>query len=366
MSTTVINEQVALPTAEAAAPSRAVQVVRRLSENFVLRRVLAAIFKMWFVVTLTFFIVRLMPTNPVDAYINELITQYSLSYEDARNQAAALFAIDLDAPLTVQYVDYMSGLLQGDLGTSFRSKGTPVSALIAKFLPWTLFSVGVSLFISFTLGILLGMVMAYRRESLLDHLLSAVASIFSAIPNYLLGIVLILFLGVQWKVISLAAIRGSTTPGIVPGFTLTFIADIFYHASLLILTYVLSTIGSWMLLMKSSTISTLGEDYVTVAKARGLPEGRIMTAYVGRNASLPLFTQLAISIGFIVGGAAILEAIFVYQGVGKLLLDSINNRDYPVMQAVFLIITIAVILANFFADFLYSRLDPRIRVAGGE
>jgi peptide/nickel transport system permease protein len=118
--------------------------------------------------------------------------------------------------------------------------------------------------------------------------------------------------------------------------------------------------------MKSSTMSTLGEDYVTVAKARGLSERRIMTGYVGRNASLPLFTSLAISIGFIVGGSILIEFIFVYQGVGQLLLSSIQSRDYPVMQGIFLIISIAVILANLFAEFLYSRLDPRVRVAGGK
>jgi peptide/nickel transport system permease protein len=130
-------------------------------------------------------------------------------------------------------------------------------------------------------------------------------------------------------------------------------------------TYVLTTMGGWMLTMKSSTIATLDEDYVTAARARGLPDRRIMTAYVGRNAMLPLVTQLAISVGFIVGGSALIENIFVYQGIGKLLIDSINQRDYPVMQAVFLIITIAVILANFLTDLLYSWLDPRIRTSGG-
>ena len=256
----------------------------------------------------------------------------------------------------------MVNLFHGDLGTSYRSKGTPVIKMIAKFLPWTLFSVGVSLLISFTLGILLGMIMAYRRESLLDHTLSTLASIFSAIPNYLVGMMILVFLGVQWKIFPITKMRGSMSPGMRPAFTWAFIKDIFYHASLPILTYVLTTIGTWMLAMKSSTISTLGEDYITVAKARGLPERRIVTAYVGRNASLPLFTQLAISIGFIVGGSALIEFIFVYQGIGQLLLSSINTRDYPVMQGVFLVITIAVILANFLADFVYGWLDPRIRI----
>ncbi len=348
--------------AQEEAPKKTSSWLQRIWRNYMLRRVAAALFKIWIVITITFFIVRLMPTNPIDAYVNELMDQYGFSYEEAKDQAAALFNIDLDSSLWDQYVQYMVNLFHGDLGTSYRSKGTPVIKMIAKFLPWTLFSVGVSLLISFTLGILLGMIMAYRRESLLDHTLSALASIFSAIPNYLVGMMILVFLGVQWKIFPITKMRGSMSPGMRPAFTWAFIKDIFYHASLPILTYVLTTIGTWMLAMKSSTISTLGEDYITVAKARGLPERRIVTAYVGRNASLPLFTQLAISIGFIVGGSALIEFIFVYQGIGQLLLSSINTRDYPVMQGVFLVITISVILANFLADFVYGWLDPRIRI----
>jgi peptide/nickel transport system permease protein len=127
---------------------------------------------------------------------------------------------------------------------------------------------------------------------------------------------------------------------------------------------VLGTIGLWMLTMKGSTESTLGEDYVTVAKARGLKERRIATAYVGRNAALPPFTQLTISIALVFGGSLIIEWLFVYEGLGYVLYNSIQQRDYPVMQGVFLIITTMVIVANLLADLLYSRLDPRIRVGG--
>jgi peptide/nickel transport system permease protein len=155
------------------------------------------------------------------------------------------------------------------------------------------------------------------------------------------------------------------SPGVKPGFTLTFLADIFKHVRVLLLVYVLSSIGSWMLQMKSNTISTLGEDYVTVARARGLSDGRILTAYVGRNATLPLFTRLAISVGFVVGGSVLLETLFTYRGVGFLLARSISERDYPVMQGVFLIITISVVLANLLADYVYGWLDPRVRLTGG-
>ncbi len=341
-------------------------LLSKMARNYILRRLVVAFIKVLIVITLTFFLIRMMPTNPVEVYINELITQYGMSADEARNQAAALLAIDLDAPLSQQYFQYMLGLAQGNLGTSFRSKGTPVGAMIAQFLPWTLFSVGVSLLISFALGMLLGMWSAYRRESVGDHVITTLSSIFSSIPNYLVGIMLVVLLGVQWKLLPITQMRGSMSPGMKPGFTLEFIKDIFFHAALPIATYVLTTVGGWTLAMKSSTIATLGEDYVTVAKARGLSEGRIITGYVGRNASLPLFTSLAISIGFIVGGSTLIEFIFVYQGVGQLLLTSITSRDYPVMQGIFLIITFTVILANLLAEFLYSRLDPRVRVAGGQ
>jgi peptide/nickel transport system permease protein len=244
------------------------------------------------------------------------------------------------------------------------SRGTPVSTLILRYLPWTLFSVGIALMISFTIGVLLGMLMAYKRNSPLDHALTVFASVTQSVPQYLLAIILVVYLGVQWELVSLGAMRGSLSPGVKPGLNFTFIKDAFYHAALPMLTYVLATVGGWMLTMRSSTEATLGEDYVTVAKARGLPERRIATAYVGRNASLPLFTQLTVAIAFVVSGSFILEFIFVYQGLGLVLLNAINQRDYPVMQGVFLVITTLVVVVNMLADLIYARLDPRIRLMG--
>lgn len=336
--------------------------MRRIASNFWLRRVLKALFTIFFVISLTFFIIRLMPANPIEVYIYQLITAYGMSYAEAQNQAASLFSIDLDSPLYIQYFGYLGNLLHGDLGLSLLSTGTSVASIIVKFLPWTLFSVGLGLLISFTLGIGLGMMMAYRRESPLDHVLSAFASLFSSVPNYLVGMMLLVFLGVQLNLLPVAAMRGSMSPGVKPALSLHFIADALFHAALPIFTYVLTTIGGWMLTMKSSTISTLEEDYVTVARARGLRDRRITTAYVGRNAILPLFTQLTISLGFVVGGSALIETIFVYQGIGLILWSSITQRDYPVMQGVFLIITVTVVVANLLADLLYGKLDPRISI----
>jgi len=132
------------------------------------------------------------------------------------------------------------------------------------------------------------------------------------------------------------------------------------------IVYILTTLGGWMLSMRSSTVSVLGEDYVTVARARGLPDFRIIMAYVGRNASLPLVTALAISVGFLLGGSAVIESVFVYQGVGLLMTQAIAKRDYPVMQGILLVTTITTIISTAIADLLYGWLDPRIRVGSGD
>ncbi|MEM1611294.1 MAG: ABC transporter permease [Sulfolobales archaeon] len=313
-------------------------------------------------ITFTFFIIRLMPGNPIDVYINTLISTYGLSYQDAKAQALALFSINLDEPLYIQYITYISNLFRGDLGKSIVSVGTPVAKIIADFLPWTVFTVSTALLISFSLGIIIGMFMAYRRgRSYLDSILATLFSILSSVPNFIVGILLIVFLGVQWKLVPFDMLRGSYSPYIKPGFTADFILDVLKHAIFPIITYVITTIGIWALSMRGSTISYLGEDYVFMARARGLPERRVAITYVGRNAILPLFTSLAISIGFIFGGSVLIESVFVYRGIGLRLLEAINSRDYTVMQGIFLIITIAVIAANYIADLLYSILDPRVR-----
>ncbi len=341
------------------------QVAHKVWQIYAIQRIVRAVVTIFVVTTITFFLLRLMPSNPLDVYINSQLSQ-GIPLADAQAMAAQLYNIDLDRPLYLQYFDYLGDLLHGDFGMSISSMGTPVSQLILRFLPWTLFVVTASLLLSFTLGTLLGMLIAFKRESWLDHLLSAVASLLSSIPDYLVGILILVYFGVRWKFFDVANVRGALSPGVRPEFTFAFFKDVVYHAALPIITYVLTSVGHWMLMMKSSTIATLGEDYVTVARARGLTDGRITMAYVGRNAVLPLFTALAIRIGFIVGGSVFIEFIFTYQGIGLKLQSALITRDYPVMQAVFIIITTAVVSANLLADLVYSKLDPRIRTSGGK
>jgi peptide/nickel transport system permease protein len=355
---------IALPRTQPVSGVNVKDVASKIARNFYVGRVFKAFVTIYLVSTISFFVVHLMPGSPVDVYIYTLMNQYGVSYETAKNQAAALFAVDVNQPLVLQYVDYLGQLAHGNLGNSLLSPGTSVASVMLEYMPWTLFSVGLALLISFVLGILLGMLMAYRRESALDHVLSLLGSIFHSVPNYIIGILLVVILGIQLNLIDIAKMRGSFSPGIQPGISLAFFADALMHASLPVVTYVLTTVGSWMLTMKSNTSSTLDEDYVTVARARGLGDWRIMTAYVGRNAVIPLVAQVAIAAGFAVGGSILIETLFVYQGIGWVLNSSIAQRDYTVMQGIFLVITTSVVVANLLADLLYGKIDPRVRIQG--
>ncbi|MCA9836648.1 MAG: ABC transporter permease [Trueperaceae bacterium] len=337
---------------------------QKLVQNYTLRTFVQSLFTVWAVITFVFFLIRLMPGNPVEIYVNYLMNTENLTYQDAYNRAASQFKFDPDASVVQQYFVYLGQLLRGDMGESITSTGTKVSSQILRYLPWTVFCVGSALLISFLLGMLLGMLAAYFRNTWVDNVISFLASIVSAVPDYIWAILILIIFGVQLKWFNVGDMRGTYDPATPPGFNLPFILSALQHAILPITTYVLGSIGRWVLAMRGSTTSTLGEDYVNIARARGLKQNRIMTAYVGRNAALPLFTLLAISIGFVLGGSVIVEEAFVYKGLGSFLFWSISQRDYTSMQGVLLIITIAVVFSNMLADLLYSRLDPRVRVTG--
>ncbi len=340
--------------------------LRKLSKNFFLRKFLQAVLTILAVSTLIFFLIRLMPGNPLEIMTEQIIQAENIPRDVAYARAAATLNFDPDASVIDQYFEWLGNLLRFDFGTSITSPGTRVIDEIARFLPWTLFAVGAGLVISFTLGSFLGMVMAYYRNSIIDHVLSIIASALTGVPNYIWGLIIIIVFGIHLRWFSVGDIRGTYSPSLTAGFNLPFILDILKRAALPVFIYVISTLGTWMLSMKSSTMSVQGEDYVNVARARGLSSRRIMTAYVGRNAMLPLFTQLTISIGFVLGSGVVIEEIFVYWGLGHYLFASITTRDYTSMQGVFFILTASVVFANFFADMLYGQLDPRVRITGDD
>ena len=335
-----------------------------IHKNYNVRIFAQAIVTIWAVMSITFVLVRLMPGNPVDVLVEQILANEGISYQEAYERVAASFNISPDASMLDQYLDWFRDLLRFDLGTSITSPGTKVVDEIARFLPWTLFAVGSGLLISFVLGIVLGMMMAYYRDSVLDHTLSLVSSFFTGVPNYIWGLLIIIGPGIAWSWFDPGAVRGTYNPDYTPGLNIEFIFSVVKHGLLPIITYVVATLGGWMLSMKSSTTSVLNDDYVNVAEARGLKDRRIITSYVGRNAALPLFTQLSLSVGFVLGSGVVIEEIFVYWGFGHYLFASIVVRDYTSIQGAVLILTMAVVFANLFADLTYGLLDPRVRISG--
>lgn len=330
-------------------------------KNFLVRRLFRAFLTIFIVATIIFFLVRLLPGNPIDVYVNQQVTMYGYTQEEAENQARSLFSIDLSEPLWKQYLTYLNQLAHGNLGTSITIPGASVAGIIQSRIWWTVFSTGIGLLLSFLFGSLIGMIMAYRRGGKLDGSLTSGSSLLGSVPQYQLALIIIVILGVKLGWIPYTKMRGSVSSGQPVELSFAFIADAFYHALLPIATYVVTTISGWMLLMKSTTVSALDEDFVTAARARGIPEWRILVFYVGRIAVLPLFTSLTISIGFIVGGSLLVEPIFQYQGMGARLYDAINQRDYTVLQGMLLITTITVVVALLISDLILSRIDPRIK-----
>ncbi len=336
----------------------------RIWRIFLVRSLVRAFLTIWFVASLLFFLFRLLPSNPFDVYVQDAVINRGVSADVARAEAEAYFAIDIDRPIVLQYFDYMRGLASGNMGLSIVARGTPVLQIVLAFLPWTLFTVGTGLLLSFTVGTACGLLMAYRRDRPVDHVLSSFAAFTNGIPDYVMGLMLIFWLGVQLQLFNIAKTRGALSAGVQPGFTWTFFSDALSHAWLPILAYVLTTIATWMLQMKNAATASLEEDYVTVARARGLSDGRIARAYVGRNSVLPLVSYVAIALGGALGGSTIIEALFVYRGLGNRLAEAINSRDYPVMQGIFLVTTASIVFANILADVIYTRIDPRVRVGG--
>jgi len=331
--------------------------------RWIVTRLIRAVVTIYVVISLTFFLVRLMPGNPIQTYIETLVRNARIPREKAYLMAQDLFGLNLDRPLWEQYFEYMMNVFRGNLGTSINIVfQTPVIEIIARTLPWTIFVVSISMMISFAVGVLLGMFIAYRRNTLSDHIITTVSSILSAVPAYVTAL---LFLWILYFQLGIGAKGGTYNPFINPGMTWQFIGSVLNHAFLPILSYVILSFGGWVLAMKGATLGTLGEDYVMAAEARGLRRRRIILSYVGRNSIIPVFTSLAINIGYMFGGAIFVETVFSYKGMGYLIGSALGMLDYPVIQGCFLVITVATILANFIADLLYSKLDPRIQREGG-
>jgi peptide/nickel transport system permease protein len=300
----------------------------------------------------------MMPGNPAEAI-------YASHAQQLRGNPNALHALEVALglstdPLPVQYVHYLINLAHGDLGTSFSFFPSHVTDIIMTSLPWTIFLVGLASIISFFVGVGLGTVVAWRRGGFLDTVLPPITLLLGSFPFFFFALLLLYLLAFQWRLFPL---NGAYTMGTVPTLTPDFVGDVLAHAVLPAAAIVIVSVGGWILGMRNTMINTLAEDYITMAQAKGLTDRRVMLMYAARNALLPQITGFALSLGYLVGGVILIEYIFSYPGVGYLLATAIGSEDYPLIQALLLIITVSVLVANLAADMLYGRLDPRVRAA---
>ena len=325
--------------------------------RFVLRRIGFFVLTLWAAVTLNFFLPRLMPGNPALAMMAKFHGRLT---GQALNALDVIFGVNTHQSLLEQYVHYLGQVVTGNFGTSLFFYPEPVSQVVLKAIPWTLGLVGVTTILAFALGTGLGIVTAWRRGSRLDGLLPPVFVITSAIPYFWVGMMFILIFGIKLKWLPYTF---AYDPTATPGFNGPFIGNVLEHAVLPALALLITTIGTWILTMRNTMVATLAEDYVRMARAKGLPGRRIMFDYAARNAILPNLTGFAMSLGFVVGGAILIEYVFDYPGVGYMLLQAVENEDYPLMQALFLLITVAVLVAILLSDIATALLDPRTRTA---
>lgn len=322
-----------------------------------IRRIGIYLLAIWAAVTINFFLPRMAPGNPAEVVLARLAQRGTVS--DATRKALEIqFGLNTTDPLWVQYLKYLNNLLHGNLGISTNYYPSTVSEIIAQDIKWTLVLLSVSVLLSFTLGTLLGVFVAWKRGSAWDTTLSSLMTLFYSILYPWLALMAVYFLGftLGWFPFS-----DGYDYTLTPGWSLDFISSAAYHAILPALTLIVSTIAGWMITMRNSMITTLSEDYVTMAKAKGLTSGRVMFAYAARNAVLPSVTGLAIAIGAVVGGQLLVEIVFSYPGIGYALFQAIQSQDYALADGILLLVIIATVCMNLIVDIFYSLLDPRTR-----
>ncbi|WP_336205066.1 ABC transporter permease [Nonomuraea sp. LPB2021202275-12-8] len=308
------------------------------------------------VATISFFIINNIPGDPMAARFEKLIEQ-GMSPDAAAQSVKVLYGFQPDGTLWQQYLDYMGGLLRLDLGESVTRPGTPVLDVLAEKAKWTVLPVLAGTLLSFLVGVILGVYAAIKRTGKLGDALAISGSLLHGIPQYVLAMLLVVIFA---TLIPILPADGPVDILFEPGFNAGYIGSLAEHAVLPVVTYALSAYGGWILAMKSSVVTVLGDDFILAAELRGMKRS-IVFRYIARNAILPLFTILALSLGLLLGGAVFIEKIFNYPGLGLLLIDSVNDRDYATMGGAFLLITVAVIVANIVADLFYTVIDPRVR-----
>jgi peptide/nickel transport system permease protein len=322
--------------------------------RYILQRLGFYLLAAWVALTLNFFLPRLMPGDPAAALFARFRGRLSPEALDALRETFGL----VDAPLLGQYVTYVRHVLRGDFGVSVAYFPSPVVEVIGTGLVWTIFLAGTAVIVSFVIGTLLGVAAAWWRRGWLDTWLPSTLVFLGAFPYFWLAMMALYLLGFILGWFPLGHAYGDD---LVPGLSAPFIADVARHAVLPVGTVVLATLGGWLLSMRNTMVAVLGSDYVNLARAKGLAPSRVALRYAARNALLPSVTGFGMALGFVLGGSLLTEIVFSYPGQGYLLVQAVRNQDYALMQGIFLVITLAVLGANFLVDLLYLWLDPRTR-----
>jgi peptide/nickel transport system permease protein len=322
--------------------------------SFILRRLGFYVVAAWVALTVNFFLPRLVPGNAVEA----IMAKFPGTLQPAAYHAIeAMLGIGHPGSLWHQYGSYLNDVVHLNFGISSSNFPAHVSTLLAQTIPWTLALVGTATVIAFFLGTLLGILAGWRHGGWLERLLPALMFL-QAIPYFFLALLLLYLLAVNTHVFPAGQGYGG---GLVPGWDWSFISSAIFHSLLPAFTIVITSVAGWMLQMRNVMITTIGEDYVLAAQAKGLPNRRVIFSYAARNALLPQLQGFGLALGFVVSGAIVMEIVFSYPGIGLLLLNSVTSDDYPLTQAIFLVITFAVLLANLIVDLVIVAVDPRAR-----
>ncbi|HEY1702789.1 MAG TPA: ABC transporter permease [Trebonia sp.] len=313
----------------------------------------------WVAITLNFFLPRLIPGNPVQVIMAH---QAHFGTVPAGEAAALTKILGLGhGSLAAQYWQYLGSLAHLQLGLSVFEFPTPVAAVIGQSIGWTIVLVGLATVISFVVGIGLGVLTGWKRGTWLDSLVPA-TTFLTAMPYFWLALLLVYLFA---QALPVFPSSGGYDPLDTIGFNGAFIVSAVEHSVLPALTIVISSIGGWLLGMRNMMVATLSDDYVVAAEAKGIKPRKVMIGYAARNAVLPSVSGFAISLGFVVSGSIVMEQVFNYPGIGNVLFQAVSNDDYPLMQGIFLVITLTVLAANLLVDLLYGIIDPRTRIGAG-
>jgi peptide/nickel transport system permease protein len=336
--------------------------------GYILKRILYMVALIFFVITINFFIFMLMPGDPSLMVINPQSRNWKEELEAVRK------AWGLDQPIYVKYIKYTINLLTWNFGKSFITR-LPVASEISWRLSYTLLLMGGSTILAMTIGILLGVLAAHKRGSRFDDVNVVFSLTFYSLPVFWMGIVFLMIFAIQLRWFPLG--RPIPTEWLLTPPSPAFVLDLFglkvaiptlyelfvrlQHLVLPLATLTLFQYGGWLLLTRATMIEALTEDYILTAKAKGVKTRTVLLKHALKNASLPLITNAALSFGFMISGAIITETVYNWPGMGGWIYSAISSKDYPVLQAVFYIIALCVVIANFIADLLYGIIDPRIK-----